>query len=296
MQSIPTKFPFTRVYFGSQPFGVRVRCTLVPSLIKKRAHITGLAIEATGAMENYFGFGPFGRNYIKELGQTLGNQLSALDRDGGTTIIYWGTNDTTSIQSIGFYPAEQWTNSSFKPPANGYGRKHIIQEAIRYFLEGKFLTTRLIKSDLSIPGIFVFVLNGPVDDFTTILDYLNKVGEAAMAHRRKLDHLVFVGVGEHILENIQGQIQAFAAASGCTSPSLITSLIVHRFEDISLFVEEAVMAFVTTDKPGAIFEVRGKEICNFPSGLPGTFQFYLSGGATSFLLDLDGIIYKQELV
>jgi hypothetical protein len=296
MQSAPTQFPFSHVYFGLQPFGIRVHCTLDPSLIKKQAQITGLAIEATGGMQPYFGYGPFVKNSIRALGQTLGGHLGTFDRDGGTSVIYWGTNDTTTIQPLGFRPTEQWRNYSFSPPTSGYGRNNCILTAIKHFLESEFRADRTIKRDNALPGVFVFLLDGPVDDFNAVLDYLIKFAEDVIAHRRMLDHLIFVGMGEQILESIQGQIQAFAATSGRTDPPLITSLIVRNISDVAADVEEAIMACVSATKPGKVFEGKGQEICKFPSGLPGAFQFYLSGGSKSFLVDIDGAIYKQELI
>jgi len=294
MQLAPTQFPFTRVFYGQQPFGLRVQCILDSSLICKHTLVTGLAIESTGGMEPYFGLGPFSRGLIKEIGQSLGCFLGELDKQGGTSIIYWGTNDSDAIQSLGFRKATDWSYYSFLRPTGGFVHKSSLYSAVNYFLTDTYLNDRkLINPDQE--GIFVFILDGSVDDYAKVLDYVGQLTQDMIAGRRNKMRLIFVGIGENFIEASQGQIQALASYSGKTDPPIIASLVVHNLQDLFERIKDVLMLYFTIGKSGSLLDDKGGIIRNYPDGLPGAFQFYVPVGSSHFNINIDGTFYSQKI-
>lgn len=294
MQQPMTKFPFSRICYGQQPFGLRVQCVLDPSLVPSGSLLTGLAIEATGGMESYFGMGPFSKGVVKEIGQRLGEFLGKIDKQGGTSIVYWGTDDTDMFQSLGFRCASEWGFFSFGRPSNGFGRKGLLCPALNYFLEDTYLKERALrKSDLE--GIFVFLLDGGIDDYAKALDYVGQFADDVIANRRTRKRLIFVGLGERFIEASHGQIQALASYSQKTNPPVITSLVVKDPQTAIEQIKDALMQYLKLDKPGILVGEKGNIIQDYSDGLPGAFQFYLPTGSHSFLLNMDGNQYWQQL-
>ena len=294
MQQPSTQFPFEHVYFTQQPFGIRVRCVLDSELIKRQHQITGLAIEATGGMEPYFGMGAFSKGIVKQIGQSLGEFLGKLDKREGTSVIYWGTNDTTSIQPLGFRQSAEWHFFSFTRPSVGFGKKSNLQPALKYFLEGDHSSV-WTASGTGQEGIFVFLLDGKLDDYPIVLDYLGQFTAEIIGQRRKMSHLVFVGIGENFIEVSRGQLQAIASYSGRSEPPMITSLAVNSLTDVVDNIKDVVMTYTRVAESGSILNNKGQLIQNFPNGLPGAFQFYIPSGTTSFTLNMEGILYTQTI-
>ena len=288
------QFPFAKLSLTPQPFGLRVKCVLDAELIKTKSHITGTAIEATGGMANYFGLGAFSKGMVKELGRSLGEFLGKLDKQGGTTVIYWGTNDEKSIQNLGFRSGSEWGYFQFGKPIAGFGKKCELMPALRYFLEEGHLSVRPSLRGQA-EGIFIFLLDGGIDDFPFVLDYLGQFVGDVVGERRKRAHLVFVGMGENFIEESRGQLHALAALSNRANPPVISSLVVR---DVSLLVDmvkDSVMEFMQVSKQGAVLNSNNQPIQSFPDGVPGAFQFYIPVGSKSFMLNLDGNLYTQVI-
>ena len=296
MQYLPAKFPFSRLGYVQQPFGLRVSCVLDESFVKKQTLVTGFAIEATGGMEPYFGLGPFTKGVIRELGKSLGFFLGTVDQDGGTTIIYWGTNGESTIQPLAYRNADQWKYYSFGRPIDNFGRKSCILPALKYFLEGDFLLSRPIKRRNATPGIFVFLLDGALDDFRATMDYLGTVVKGMAEHQRKLDHIIFIGFGDRFEEENQGQIQALASINRTTNSQMITSLIVQNIDYAFEEIKAAIMPYVNIPGSGAIYNGAGQVVQVYPEGLPGVLQFQLPIGSNSFIVKINDKQYNQELV
>jgi hypothetical protein len=295
MKSTSTQFPFARVQYGQQPFGVRVRCVLDSSLLVQPVQVTGLAIEATYGMEPYFGFGPFSKGIVRAVGQNLGRILGRIDFHGGTTIIYWGTNNEEKIQLLGYREGWQWESFNFSRPIDNFGTTSCMLSAVNYFLDGTHLASRPLRRE-DLPGIFVFLLDGPVSDFSAVYDQVRQAAFVMQKGDRKPDHLIFAAIGADYLEKGCGQIQALAACNNQSDPPLFTSLIVPDTDSVAQEVGAAVMSYVRVIYPGMVRDLSGQRICDFSDGLPGAFQFYLPSGAKAFTLEMNGTLFRQELV
>jgi len=294
MPIVPSQSPFAQVSFAHQPFGIRVRCVLdLPGLSKAR-QTTGVAIEATGAMQSWFGLGPFSKNMIREVAQSLGVLLSSLDRNEGTTFLYWGTNDPGLLQPLGFRTAEQWRSFPFIAPRT-FGHSRHLLPAIKYFTEGIHPGTgRRFREGSTSRGIFVFLLDGAIEDFEEVRGYCLKLAEESESDSHPIT-LISVGFGSQFLENSRGQMQALAAQFGRLKTPIFSSVVADELLAVPEVAREAIMANVIVAEMGVVFDASGKEIRRFPSGLPGMFEFYLSANATAFSVNIDGIIHEQTL-
>jgi hypothetical protein len=292
MQSVPTKFPFTHVYFEQQPAEVRVHCILNSYLISKRPLVTGLAIDGTGSMQSQFGYGPFASNKVRSFGQPLGCFLGSLDKQGGTSIIYWGTGDPGSIQSLGFRKASDWSSFSFSPP-NNYGRKESLCPGLNWFFSEAYLNDRKLEQSEQ-EGIYLFLLYGPIMDYDDVSNHIKQLTQDMLAGRRKKSRLVFVGL--HSLDYDWFQIRSLVSSySDVIDPPLVSSLFLREHQDLFDAIEEALMIYFTIGSSGSIRNMKGGIIQDYPDGLPGAFQFNLPNGSSGFSIKLDSSIYSQEL-
>ena len=293
MQNLNVQFPFSKVSLTQQPFGLRVQCVLDAGLIKESSYVTGLAIEATGGMEPYFGLSAFSKGVIKDFGRSLGGFLGKVDKQNGTIALYWGTNDVTSYQSLGFRSASEWDFFQFGRPALGFGRRGNLLSVLRYFLDDEHLSAR--QTTRQSEGIFIFLLDGALDDYPGVLDFLSQFASDVANDRKKRSNVILVGFGENFIEASQGQLHALAALSNRTSPPIISSLTVQNTQNLIENVKDAVMVYIKTSRSGAIFNGSNQLIQDYPTGVPGAFQFYLPPGSKSFMLNLDGVLYTQTV-
>lgn len=288
------QFPFAKLSFIQQPFGVRVKCVLDSSLVKEQDCATGVAIEATGGMEPYFGLSAFSKGVVKEFGRSLGEFLGKLDRQNGTTVLYWGTGDTPPVQNLGFRSGSEWGFFQFGRPISGFGRRSELMPALQYFLENEQLTAdQPIRQGQE--GIYVFLLDGNMDDYPDVLDYLSQFVGDVIGERRKMSRLIFTGFGDNFIETSQGQLHALAALSNRTEPPVISSLVVRDVNNLIEDVKDAVMVYVKAARKGAVLDDKGKLIHDFPNGLPGAFQFYIPSGSNSFTINMDDNLYTQRV-
>lgn len=287
------QFPFSKIGLTQQPFGLRVQCVLDASLIKGSSYITGLAIEATGGMEPHFGLSAFSKGVIKEFGRSLGNFLGKTDKQNGTTTLYWGTGDACSFQNLGFRSASEWDFFQFGRPVAGFGRRSEMLPILRYFLDGEYVSIRpeMRQSE----GIYVFLLDGALDDYPQVLDFLGQFASDVINDRKKRNNVILVGFGENFIESSQGQLHALAALSNRTNPPIISSLTVQNAQNLVEDVKDAIMAYVKVSHGGAVLNGNNQIIQNYPLGMPGAFQFYLPSGSKSFMINLDGTLYMQTV-
>jgi hypothetical protein len=289
------QFPLEKLSFTQQPFGVRVKCVLDSSLVKEQDCITGAAIEATGGMEPYFGLSAFSKGIVKEFGRSLGEFLGRLDKQNGTTLVYWGTGDAPPVQSLGFKSSSEWGFFQFGRPASGFGRRSELMPVLRYFLEGEHVVDLHQSARPGQEGIYVFLLDGGMDDYPHVLDYLCQFVGDVIGGRRKMSRLVFVGFGDNFIETSQGQLHALAALSNRTEPPIISSLMVSDADNLIEDVKDAVMVYVKASRKGAVLDEKGKLIHDFPNGLPGAFQFYIPSGSGSFTIRMGDNLYIQPV-
>jgi hypothetical protein len=288
------QFPFAKLSFTQQPFGVRVKCVLDSSLVKEQDCITGAAIEATGGMESHFRVGAFSKGIVKEFGRSLGEFLGRLDRQNGTIMAYWGTGDVPPIQNLGFKSSSEWGFFQFSRPASGFGRRSELMPALRYFLEDRNIAVRTPYRQEQ-EGIYVFLLDGSIDDYPHVLDYLGQFVGDVTGERRKMCRLIFAGFGDNFIEASQGQLHALAALSNRAEPPIISSLVVSDAGNLIEDVKDAVMVYVKASRKGAVLDEKGKLIRDFPNGLPGAFQFYIPSGSGSFTIRMDDNLYTQRV-
>ena len=294
MPTVPSQPPFARVSFWHEPFGIRVRCVLDLPCLSKSGQTTGVAIEATGAMQHWFGLGPFSKNMIREVAQSLGVLLSKLDKSDGTTFLYWGTNDPGLIQPLGFRTAEQWLSFPFAAPRY-YGHENRLLPAIQYFTDGIHPGTgRRFREESTSQGIFVFLLDGDIEDFEEVRGYCLKLAGESESGCYPI-RLISVGFGSQFLANSKGQMQALAAQLRRIKTPIFSSVVADELHAVPEVAREAIMANVMVAEMGVVFDANGEEIRRFPAGLPGMFEFYLSANSTAFAVNIDGTVHTQTL-
>lgn len=287
--------PFLQVRSWQQPFGIRVRCVLGLPVPAKTGLVTGAAIEATGGMQAYFGAGPFSRGQIRGPTLALAEILSLLDKHGGTTLLYWGTGNTESFQSLGFRTPDQWRTHPFPPPRM-FGRSGCLLPAIRYFIEGTHPATgHFFAEEGRRLGVFVFILDGAIEDFPAVRDYCLQLAEQIETGRRPPARLVLVGFGQQYIEQDGGQARALAAHFARMNTPVVVSVVADDLASTPRVASEVIMTNQVVAETGCVFDADGRAIRHFPTGLPGTIEFLLPSDSTAFSVSVGGQVYRQEL-
>jgi hypothetical protein len=266
------------------------------SVLAKTGLVTGAAIEATGGMRTYFGTGPFSRGQIRGPALALAEILSLLDKRGGTAMLYWGTENTESFQYLGFRTAEQWRAYTFAPP-RAFGRSGCLLPAIRYFTEGIHPTTgRSFAEEGKLLGVFVYILDGAIQDFPAVRDYCLQLAEQIETDRRSPVRLVLVGFGQQYIEQDGGQARALAAHFARMNTPVVASVVADDLASIPRVASEVIMTNQVVAETGCVFDADGRAVRHFPNGLPGTIEFLLPSDSIAFSVSVGGQVYRQELL
>ena len=168
--------------------------------------------------------------------------------------------------------------------------------AIKYFVEGLHpLTNRLFREEAASQGVFVFVIDGTVDDFELVRDYCLWLAEEIKQKRRTPVKLIAAGFGDRFLEDSQGQMQALHAQMFRRQPDVFAAITALTIEDIPAVVGQEVMATVPVGHTGMIRDVDGRVVQSFSDAVPAAFEFYLSPHSRSFSVSIDGRVYPYRL-
>jgi hypothetical protein len=167
--------------------------------------------------------------------------------------------------------------------------------AIQYFTDGIHPGTgRRFREESTSQGIFVFLLDGDIEDFEEVRGYCLKLAGESESGCYPI-RLISVGFGSQFLANSKGQMQALAAQLRRIKTPIFSSVVADELHAVPEVAREAIMANVMVAEMGVVFDANGEEIRRFPAGLPGMFEFYLSANSTAFAVNIDGTVHTQTL-
>jgi len=247
-------------------------------------------------MQSFFGFGPFTKNQVSEPARALASMLGEIDHLHGTNIIYWGTGDQGRFQNLGFRTTDQWLKFSFSAPVHS-GRESVLLPALRYFMEGTHPKTgNPFEHEGKDRGVFFILLDGTIKDFEAVDIYCRQLVNDIIEGKRHLVRIIFVGLGEDFLEASRGQIQALVSQFGYMELPIFSSIMVDNFESIPEEAKSILMNMIDIASSGRILDADLREVCSFPSGMPGAFEFYLPSNTRNFYVDINGKLYQQAIL
>lgn len=290
-----------KVSWTNQPFGRKILVVLNRTSLTRAAQCTCLAIEGTGGMQRYFGRGTFAPGEIRSAAQAATCFLSKQDREFGTNVVYWGTKNPLHYTALGYRSDQQWSNFGFPPPS-AYGTCGCLKPTIQYFVEmlmGEVLSECVVeprpsKIRKSI-GIFVFLTDGLIDDFGEVRQYLVQVEQLAEKSRYQAVHIIAAGWGDQFLGDSQGQMNLLAAQFMQSEKLQFRLVVADQLSGVVDLIKAAVLAGFPVARSGKVTDERGREVCKFLDGVPGSFEFYLPFDSRRFYLHIEDKIYPVDI-
>jgi hypothetical protein len=290
--SMVTRPPFAKINLWREKGNTHVLCYMALGDRGLEETTTGVAIDASGSMQELFGLGPFARNQVRDVAQLMCSYIaSRADRDGGTTLIYWATGDPSEIEPHGFL-SESEAKSYQYPRPKLYGRRTNLLPALKYFIEGNHPQSGRPFRDTKL-GLFVFITDGAIDDLEAVKQYSTGLAQEIQAGKRNPVKLVLIGFGKAIDEQ---QMQELDDLDTGTDQDLYFHRIADQMADLGDIFIELVNENMTIADNGAVRDDGGKEVLSFrDTKVPARFEFDLPAGARGFSFEVEGQGFSQQL-
>jgi hypothetical protein len=284
--------PFAKINIWKEPANTHVLCYIGMGERAFEDAVSGVAIDASGSMQSQFGLGPFGKNIVAQVAQVMCPYIAnKVDKDGGTTLIYWATGDPGEIETHGFLAQAQAQTYTYPKPKN-YGKRTNLVPALKYFAEGKHPKTGVPFRDAKF-GLFVFVTDGAMDDLEDVKKYSTQLAQEIEAGKRNAIKLIIIGVGQQIEEQ---QMEELDNLDTGTEQDLYWHGIADQMTDLSEIFTELVDDSIIVADNGVVRDAKGSEVMNFrDTKVPAKFEFDLPAGSTSFTLEVEGQKFPQNL-
>lgn len=287
-----TRPPFAKINVWREPTKTHVLCYVDVGERALEGATTGVAIDASGSMQELFGLGPFARNQVRDVAQVMCSYIAGrTDRDAGTTLIYWATGDSSQLELHGFLSEADARAYQFPRPKL-YGRATNLLPALKLFTEGSHPKTGKPFKEAKL-GLFVFITDGAFDDLDEVKTYSIQLAQEIENGQRNPIKLVLIGFGKAIVEQ---QMQELDDLDSGTSQDLYFHRIGEDMSDLADIFIELVDENLIVAENGAIRNEHGLEIHSFrDTRVPARFEFDLAADATGFIFEADGQSFYQPL-
>jgi hypothetical protein len=287
-----TQPPFGKINMWREPGCTHVLCYIDLGERAFEQTVTGVAIDGSGSMQPQFGFGPFGKNKVRDVAQVMCDYIAQkADKYDGTSLIYWATGDPGEIEPHGFLTRAKAQTYNFPAP-KAYGRKTNLLPAMKFFTEGKHPQSGQPYKDEDF-GLFIFITDGAFDDLDAVKTYSTKLAQEIENGSRKPIKLIIIGLGDQIDEQQMSELDDLETG---TDQDLYFHRIAAEMSDLSeIFIELVNENMIIADN-GVVRDAKGTEVLNFrDTKVPALFEFDLPAGATSFTLEVEGQKFTQVL-
>ena len=254
-----------------------------------------LAQDASLSLKKMFGFGgPFGGdpNYVEPVARKIGSILTTVAKSGKVSAIYWAVSpDGGKIEPIGEFDETEWENASITgPKKEKWGRGTKLLPAIQYSFEQVFQ-----GSDGTLG---VILTDGIIEDEQDCISYCLQIGQKLTGTKPEPFKLVLIGIGEEVdedqLERFDDMFEDTGVDYDLWSSGMVASM--QDEEDIlgvlfgELMSEDTIIA-----STGRVEDGSGRQLAEWPDGMPGKFRFVLPKGETEFVIRVAGQEIRQDV-
>lgn len=206
------------------------------------------------------------------------------DRDGSTTVIYWGGGDGSGVELFGEINEKACADLNLDGPAEiTFGNGSLLLPALKYFLN------RYSDSQM---GLFVFITDGNIDDLPEVQDYTATLAQEILSGHRTQLKCVIVGVGEEIDEKRWRQINDL---DGAGFTNIWDCMQVTDFQEMLKIFAEVIRDSKIVAKQATIYDDQNKVVKRYPDGVPARLVFTLPDTSAWFELDLAGRRIRQSI-
>ena len=254
-----------------------------------------LALDASLSLKKMYGFGgPFGGdpNYVQGVARKIGNILTSITRSGTAFGTYWAVSpDGSKMEEIGEFDEASWTNASIAgPKKEKWGRGTKLLPVIRYGFE------RIAKGAIGTLG--VIITDGIIEDEQDCIQYCLKIGKSMAGKQPEPFKLVLIGIGEEVdegqLERFDDMFEGSGIEYDLWSSGLVASM--QDEDDILGVIFGELMSEDNIIAPtGRVFDSSGRQLAEWPDGMPGKFRFTLPKGETEFVIRIPNQEVSQDI-
>ncbi|VTS05832.1 vWA domain-containing protein [Tuwongella immobilis] len=221
---------------------------------------------------------PLAREFIGYLAENL-------DADGGTTVIYWACGNGGATEVLGDFTAQQCRELVLEGPKSvKFGDGTQLLPALKYFVERFSDAAR---------GMYLFLTDGRLDDLDAIKRYTRELAQAIANGNRNPVKCVLVGVGSEIDASQMEQLDDLDTG---TDVDIWDHKIAQEMRSLVEIFAEVVDENQLVAPMGRIFDSMGKQVKNFPDGLPAKVTFTMPRGSQFFELEVGGERIRQSVV
>ena len=226
----------------------------------------------------------FSANIVEPQAREMTSYLSKFDADGGTTVIYWATDDGRQVEVLGDFTGAQCSTARFGGPKRFGTATHLVP-AIKYFVD-RFADARW--------GIYIFITDGRLDDLDAVKHYCTQLAREIEARKRNDLKFVLIGVGDEIDEH---QMEELDDLDTGTEVDLWDHKIAKEMKQLAeIFAEVVSETMIVVPGDGLIKDSGANIVKDYrDSGLPALMWFDLPPGSPRFTLHVGTQVVTQPL-
>jgi len=221
---------------------------------------------------------PLARKFITYL---AGN----LDKNGGTTVIYWAAGTGNKIEVLGDFSEEQCQQLAVEGvKQTAFGNQTILLPAVKYFVE-RFPDAKR--------SMFIFLTDGKLNDLDAVKTYTRQLANAIASGKRNSVKCVLIGVGDEIDETQLSELDDLETG---TNIDIWDRKIAKEMRSLVEIFAEVVDENRLVAPTGTLYDSSGNLIRKYTDGLPAKLEFNLPIHCSHFELEVAGQRIRQEII